>query len=111
MCSFTDGEVAVKHHESWGFENHNRDRVSDRRCDLHVKPSLDELASHPSSNGRSICDDEGVWSIVQAWGSSNTFTWSSPATSGSYVVEVDVRNAGANEDPWDSYLDVGYILS
>jgi len=58
MRSFTDGEVAVKHHESWGFENHNRDRVSDRRCDLHVKPSLDELASHPSSNGRSICDDE-----------------------------------------------------
>ena len=53
----------------------------------------------------------GVWSIVQTWGSSNTFTWSSPATAGSYVVEVDVRNAGANEDPWDSYLDVGYILS
>jgi len=27
------------------------------------------------------------------------------------VVEVDVRNAGANEDPWDSYIDIGYVLS
>jgi len=51
-----------------------------------------------------------VWSVAQPWGSSNTFTWSSP-TSGSYVVEVDVRNSGANEDPWDSYIDIGYILS
>jgi hypothetical protein len=53
----------------------------------------------------------GVWSVAQAWGSSSTFTWSSPPIDGSYVVEVDVRNAGANEDPWDSYTDVAYSLT
>ncbi|TMD93107.1 MAG: hypothetical protein E6I73_00920 [Chloroflexi bacterium] len=52
----------------------------------------------------------GVWSIPQAWGASNTFTWNSPAVDGSYMVEVDVRNTGANEDPWDSYTDVPYSL-
>jgi hypothetical protein len=56
--SVANGEVAVKHHESWGFENHDRDRVRDRRRDLYVKPGLDEPASHPSSDGRSIRDEE-----------------------------------------------------
>jgi hypothetical protein len=52
-----------------------------------------------------------VWTIPQPWGASNTFTWSSPAIDGSYVVEVDVRNTGANEDPFDSYTDVPYSLT
>jgi hypothetical protein len=47
---------------------------------------------------------------VQNWGASNTFTWSS-TSSGAYMIEVDVRNAGANEDPYDSYTDVPYNLS
>jgi P2-related tail formation protein len=53
----------------------------------------------------------GVWSIVQPWGGANTFTWNSPSTEGAYVVEVDVRNAGANEDPYDNYTDINYSLN
>jgi hypothetical protein len=52
----------------------------------------------------------GVWSIVQPWGASNTFTWNPPATAGDYVIEVLVRNTGANEDPYDAYIDVPYTL-
>ena len=52
----------------------------------------------------------GVWTIVQPWGASNTFTWTPPATAGDYVIEVLVRNAGANEDPYDAYIDVPYTL-
>jgi hypothetical protein len=52
----------------------------------------------------------GVWTLVQNWGASNTFTWSS-TSSGAYMIEVDVRNAGAIEDPYDNYTDVPYNLS
>jgi len=52
-----------------------------------------------------------VWTLVQNWGASNTFTWNSPTSDGAYAVEVDVRNTGANEDPYDNYTDVNYFLS
>jgi hypothetical protein len=52
----------------------------------------------------------GVWSVEQAYGASNTFVWSSPTITGAYMVEVSVRNSGANEDPYDGYLDVPYLL-
>ena len=52
----------------------------------------------------------GVWSIVQPYGASNTFTWSSPTVGGTYLVQVDVRNAGANEDPQDNNTAVTYNL-
>ena len=53
----------------------------------------------------------GSWTIPQPWGSLNTFTWNSPSVGGAYIVEVDVRNAGASEDPYDNYTDVNYTLS
>ena len=52
----------------------------------------------------------GVWSIPQPWDASNMFTWT-PPTSGAYVIEVLVRNTGATEDPYDSYIDVPYSVS
>ena len=53
----------------------------------------------------------GAWSIAQPYGASNTFTWNSPAVDGAYVVQVDVRNLGANEDPFDNNTAVAYNLS
>src|SRR6266852_5247641 len=54
----------------------------------------------------------GVWSIAQPWGASNTFAWSTPAADGAYLVQVNVRNAGANEDPvGDNNTAVTYNLS
>jgi hypothetical protein len=38
-------------------------------------------------------DPGGRWSIVQDYGSSNTFAWNSPALGGSYRFEVDARDA------------------
>src|ERR1700674_1373711 len=53
----------------------------------------------------------GVWTIAQAYGASNTFTWNSPTTGGSSLVHVNRRNAGANEDPFDNNAAVAYFLS
>jgi len=53
----------------------------------------------------------GVWTIMQPYGASNTFTWSTPPTGGSYLVQVDVRNAGANEDPYDNNTAVAFTLT
>jgi hypothetical protein len=50
------------------------------------------------------------WAVARTWGS-NTYSWSSPAKPGSYTVEASVRNSGAAEDPFDTYRDVGYLLS
>ncbi|HEX2647660.1 MAG TPA: hypothetical protein VHO95_10560, partial [Candidatus Dormibacteraeota bacterium] len=59
-----------------------------------------------------VRNPSGGWSIVQAWSSSNTFTWTSPATPGTYLVQVNVRNAGANEDPnGDNNTAVTYTLT
>jgi hypothetical protein len=53
----------------------------------------------------------GVWTVVQSWGASNTFTWTTPAAAGTYLVQVNVRNAGANEDPsGDNNTAVTYNL-
>jgi hypothetical protein len=53
----------------------------------------------------------GVWTLAQDWGASNTFAWTSPTTTGTYLVEVLVRNSGAAEDPYDNYVSVAYLLS
>jgi hypothetical protein len=52
----------------------------------------------------------GVWSLAQDWDASATLIWNSPATRGSYLIEVLVRNAGAIEDPYDSYKAVPYVI-
>jgi len=51
----------------------------------------------------------GVWTLAQDWSASNTFAWT-PTTTGSYLVEVLVRNTGAVEDIWDNYLSVAYLI-
>src|SRR5258705_68841 len=72
-----------------------------------MPPALDQ-SSCPQRDSAGAA--AGVWSIVQPWGASNTFTWTPPATAGDYVIEVLVRNTGANEDPYDAYIDVPYTL-
>ena len=52
----------------------------------------------------------GVWSLGQNWGPSNKFAWISPATTGAYTIDVEVRNAGANEDVYDNYITATYTL-
>jgi hypothetical protein len=53
----------------------------------------------------------GSWTIAQNWSASNTFTWNTPATDGAYLVQVNVRNAGANENPsGDNNTAVTYNL-
>ena len=56
--SLAAGDVAIDYDESWAFENHDRDRVGNRRRYLHVKSSLDEQPSYLSANGRPFCDEE-----------------------------------------------------
>lgn len=53
----------------------------------------------------------GVWSPGQDWGPTATFIWSSPATKGTYTVDVQVRNNGAVEDVYDNYTTAPYTLS
>jgi hypothetical protein len=38
----------------------------------------------------------GSWMVVQSYGTTNTFTWT-PATTGTYYLEVDVRNQNSAE--------------
>ena len=45
----------------------------------------------------------GVWTTIQNWGPLATVIWSSPTTKGTYTVDVQVRNQGANEDVYDNY--------
>jgi hypothetical protein len=53
----------------------------------------------------------GVWTLVQPWGASNQLIWASPATKGVYHIEVWFRNAGAIEDPFDTYTLVAFTLT
>jgi hypothetical protein len=53
----------------------------------------------------------GVWTKGQDYGTSNTFAWTSPTTTGTYMVEVLVRNSGAAEDAYDNYFrNSSYVL-
>ena len=52
----------------------------------------------------------GVWTRLQNWGTSNTFDWTTPSVLGNYVVEVDSRNAGAINDPYDSFTQVTFTV-
>ena len=51
------------------------------------------------------------WSVGQDWSTTQTFPWASPTTAGNYLVEVWVRNQGANDDLYDNYFVVTYLLS
>jgi hypothetical protein len=53
----------------------------------------------------------GVYTLARAYGPSSTLTWSSPATKGTYHVQVWVRNAGATHDSFDNYLTAAYTLT
>jgi hypothetical protein len=46
-----------------------------------------------------------AWTVVQTWGTSNTYTWTPPAGAiGTYTIEVWVRNAGSSAT-YDAWLD------
>jgi hypothetical protein len=49
-----------------------------------------------------------IWNVGQDWSAASTFNWI-PATSGSYLFQVWVRNAGS-VTPWDAVLNLGPIL-
>jgi hypothetical protein len=51
-----------------------------------------------------------VWTLMQDWGTSNTFTWNSPTVAGNYLVEIVTRNQGAVNDPYDRFLDAPFTL-
>ena len=52
----------------------------------------------------------GFWTVGQNWSTTATFDWSSPPHTGPFVIEVLVRNSGANDDPYDHYKEVSYTL-
>jgi len=58
-----------------------------------------------------VLSPSSVWTNAQPYGASSTFAWSSPTAPGAYLVEVLVRNNGANEDPYDSFFAItNYML-
>ncbi|HEY3195179.1 MAG TPA: triple tyrosine motif-containing protein, partial [Candidatus Dormibacteraeota bacterium] len=52
----------------------------------------------------------GGWTIVQDYSTSNTFTWVTPATPGTYYLEVDVRNLGGT-DTYEKVANITYVLT
>ncbi len=51
----------------------------------------------------------GVWSLVQSYGSSSSFTWTpSTAEKGTYVLQVWVRSVGST-DSYEAYSSTGYF--
>jgi hypothetical protein len=76
VCTPAAGEVAIEYHESWAFENHDRDRVANRRRYLHVKTSLDEQPSYLSTNGWPFCDEEYPRAVPEAHGRMVLPKWS-----------------------------------
>lgn len=51
-----------------------------------------------------------AWSVIRAWGTSNTFTWT-PTAAGTYTIQVWIRNAGstASQDAWQGLTPVVVI--
>jgi hypothetical protein len=51
----------------------------------------------------------GTWTVVQPYGPANTFTWT-PATAGTYHLEVDVRNQGGT-DTYEKVANLTYSVT
>ena len=47
---------------------------------------------------------------MQAYGTSNTFIWNSPATPGIYTIEVDVEDQGAT-DTYEKVTSTTFTLT
>src|SRR5207247_2105470 len=52
----------------------------------------------------------GAWSVVQAYGTSSTFNWSSTSSAGTYRIEVDVRDA-SSPAAYDAVKSMTYVLA
>jgi hypothetical protein len=52
----------------------------------------------------------GAWTMVRDYGASNTYIWAAPATPGTYLLEVDVRDLGSTET-WEQHANTSYILT
>src|SRR5438105_3590974 len=50
------------------------------------------------------------WSMVQDYGTSNTFTWHAPAITGTYQFEVDVRDTSSSA-AYDQVANTRYVLN
>jgi hypothetical protein len=50
------------------------------------------------------------WTVVQPYGTGNTFTWASPATPGVYYIEVDVEDQGAT-DTYEKVNTITFVLT
>jgi len=55
-------------------------------------------------------DPGSRWSMVQAYSTSASYRWTSPRISGSYMFEVDVRDA-AESTAYDALATTSYVLS
>jgi hypothetical protein len=51
----------------------------------------------------------GGWQVVQQYGTASTFTWT-PATAGTYHLEVDVRNQGGT-DTYEKVSNITYVVT
>jgi len=52
----------------------------------------------------------GVWSTVQAYSTTNTFTWNTTGlTPGTYRAQVYVRNVGSGVK-YEAVLGMGYVV-
>jgi hypothetical protein len=50
----------------------------------------------------------GSWQVVQPYGTGNTFSWT-PATAGTYSLEVDVRDQGGT-DTYEKVANLTYVV-
>jgi len=51
----------------------------------------------------------GAWTVVQQYGAASTYTWT-PATAGTYGLEVDVRDQGAT-NTYEKVSNLTYVVS
>jgi N-acetylmuramoyl-L-alanine amidase len=63
----------------------------------------------PTPNYRFWVGQNGGWTIVQNYSSSNTFTWTGTGAAGTYGVEVDVRDASSSVG-YDAVRNLTYSL-
>jgi hypothetical protein len=52
----------------------------------------------------------GAWTVVQAYSTGNSFTWVTPATPGTYYLEVDVRDQGGS-DTYEKVANITYVVT
>jgi len=57
-----------------------------------------------------ISSPSGVWSMVQDYSATNTYSWVSTGSAGTYRIEVDVRDASSSV-VYDHVTDISYALT